>query len=162
MEKRATDSGSPGGARSAWVASGDRTPGRGTVVVELTGVTLAEAETRLHLLGEEGAVTLAVPMDDAELQALRHVIALHGHAHDCPGTVDLGDGLLRRSLAALGVRATTLLVRPSRPPALWLRLWHPEGLRHVDLGTLDACALLLRRRMPVEVLVDHEPTPGRR
>ena len=156
MDERATRHGAAEHGAAEHGAAGRGTPDPGTVVVELTGMTLAERETRLHLLGEHGAVTLAVPMEPPALQAVRHLIALHGHATDCPDAVDFGDGLLYRTVATLGVRAMTLLVRPSQPPAFWLRLWHPQGLRHLDLDVLSACALLLRRRMPVEVEVDRD------
>jgi hypothetical protein len=95
---------------------------------------------------------VTVPLSHAAAHALRHLYALHGHRWGCPGGVQVHVDLLRRSLQAAGAWPLCVLIRPDPDPAFWLRVMTGEGPVEVDVGVLDAAALLLSRRFPIAVV----------
>lgn len=117
---------------------------------------LLRSDGTLHVLLDARGHTLQVDIDltPRTQSALPFVFALLGHEHDCPGGSDLTVGVLLRTVAALGGETASLLVKPGASPAFWLRLLAPDGPRELDLDVLDALALMLSRRLPIQVTAD--------
>lgn len=60
-------------------------------------------------------------------------------------------GCCRRAITALGYGPPVVVVRPGEHPAFWLRLHDQTTPRELEIGVLDAVALLLGRRVAIAV-----------
>ncbi len=89
------------------------------------------------------------------LQALPHILALAGHDLGCVNNMDLGVGLLLRTVEALGGTSAAIVIRARPTAAFWLRIATPDGASTLDLDVLDGFALLASRRLPIEVVAPH-------
>jgi len=127
-------------------------------------VTLVADHQQLMLLLEADGhdVPVTIPLQRHTAHAVQHLAILHGHPPGCGAAPDVHVGLLVRCLRATGGWPLLLAVRPAPDPAFWLRVVASDG-RHVDvdLGLLDAAALLMSRRLPL-ALVDGGPDPWER
>lgn len=113
----------------------------------------ADEQELVILLEADGHdIPVHVPVPRTAMAALPHLAALHGHASGCrAGKGDVHVGLLKRSLRASGSWPLCVVVRPGDTPAFWLRVVREDGPVDVDLGILDAAALLMSRQVPVVV-----------
>lgn len=118
----------------------------------LAGMEVTPGCLRVSLLTDEGLTSVDMPLDAAAHHALGPLLTLHGHHHRCFGHVDVGVGLLLRTVDVLAGSLPRLVVRPEADPPLWLRLPDAE----IALTTLDACCLLCSQRLPIAL--DHAPT----
>lgn len=114
----------------------------------------------LRLLTVDGVEHVIVPLPQAAAAALPHVWALCADRGGCAragGTCPLQhdgatSGLLLRTVAALGGRADSLVIRSGDDPAFRLRIVAGDGAaQELDLGVLDAVGLLAGGHLPVEV-----------
>lgn len=115
---------------------------------------LFRGERALHILLEanDRPVEVHVDLTPRIQAALPLVFAVLGHQPPgCKGGLDVAVGLLLRTAAALGADPACLVIRPAPSPAFWLRLVTPDGPHEVDVDVLDAFALLVSRRLPIEV-----------
>lgn len=114
-------------------------------------------ERALHILLQEAhdrPVEVHVDLIPRTQAALPLVFAVLGHQPGCKGGLDVAVGLLLRTAVALGADPACLVIRPAPSPAFWLRLVTPDGPRELDVDVLDAFALLVSRRLPIEVTRD--------
>lgn len=122
----------------------------------------ADDQTLTLLLDASGHdVPVTIPLPERAAQTLDHLAILHGHSQGCGAAPDVHVGLLVRSLRAAGAWPLLLVVRPAPAPAFWLRVMTTDGPVDVDVGVLDAAALIMSRRLPL-ALVDTGADPWER
>lgn len=133
---------------------------RATVVgrCELEVLRATDDELVMVLQVDGRDVPVHVPIDTATRRALQRVHALYGHHPSCRAPAPAGPDLLRRALRAAGARPSCLLVRPGSSPAFWLRIATRHELVELDLGVVDAVAILLAGGVPIVLTdTDHDP-----
>lgn len=124
-----------------------------TVTVPAEVLQLARVGATLRLVLQVGAdqLLIEVGLNPRTQAALPLVVGLFGHDLGCPGSPDIGVGLLLRTAAAAGATPVGVVVRPGAAPQFWLRLHTVDGQRDVDLDVLDSVGLLVSGRLPVAV-----------
>lgn len=102
----------------------------------------------------DSEVAVSAGIDHDVAHAVQHLHALHAHSPSCQRSPrsQVHVDLLIRTVASMGGRADTLLVRAVGEPAFWLRVIGPDGVREVELDLLDATCLLMSQRVPVLLL----------
>ncbi|MGH8902857.1 MAG: hypothetical protein ACRDYA_14595 [Egibacteraceae bacterium] len=99
---------------------------------------------------------IAVEVSPHMLCGLRHLSALHCHQAPCPTAFDVAVPLLLRTIAELGAGPVSIIICDRPTPAFCLRVLTNGGPRELDLGVLDAFALLLSRQIPIEVVTSDD------
>ncbi len=123
-----------------------------TLRATLAGVGIEPGGVRVDLLTVEGLTRVCLPLDAAAQQALGPLLAVHAHRPGCPGHLDVGVGLLLRTVQTLTGSPPRLVVLPDADPPVRLRVPGAD----VALGPLDACCLLCSQQLAVAV--DPAPT----
>lgn len=111
-----------------------------------------DGAVHLEVLDDDGHhLSVAVPVDHAELHALHHLHALH-EGGPCSGrTRRPGVDTLVDAVVAAGGRVEALAVSAGPPVRFQLGVDGPTGRREVDLDVLDAAAIIFSRRVRLEV-----------
>lgn len=123
-----------------------------TAPAELLAIDVAgDATLRVSLSTASGAAYARVTLSPAECAVLPHFNALWGHGRGCPGRIDVLRGVFDRCLDALGAQPPVVIVRPGDEAGFWLHVVGAAGPREIELGVLDAVALLLGDRARVAV-----------
>ena len=118
-----------------------------------------DATLTMTLSTASGAAYARATLSPAERAALPHCAALWGHGRQCPGRLDVLRGALDRCLDALDAAPPVIIVRPGDRPAFWLQVASACGTRReVEIGLLDAVALLLGDDPRVAIETAAEPT----
>lgn len=105
----------------------------------------------LVLRSEDAVVPLQFSVPSSTALALRHVIAVEGHADGRPAPTPFIGKLVHRAIAAAEAQDAFVVVQPSSPPAFWLRMDTSRGVIHLDLDVVEAVALLLSRVVPAVI-----------
>lgn len=125
---------------------------------ELAVLRATDDELVMVLQVDGSDVPVHLPIDAATRRALQRVHALYGHHPSCRAPAPAGPDLLRRALRAAGAWPLCLLVRPGPEPAFWLRIVAAGDPVELDLGVVDAVAMLLAGDLPIVLTdTDHDP-----
>ncbi len=119
---------------------------------DLTQLAAGHGQIRLELdLRSTDPMVVQFPVPEQVAKALPHLHALHGHIGGCSSAPDVHVDLLIRCCHSLGGSPQMVIVRPGPSVGFWLRIVGEGGVTDVDLGLLDAVALLASRRLPIAV-----------